>query len=146
MERIQGRETSSATDADENSSEELVELLPLQELFIDVEKKLSQAVDDDGWALADIETAIFLHDALLSLRHWSDDINNDRDFVLKAVEEQDKDLANTVRLCLDDISSNVSNFRQYYEDGAFEKNLYDSTPFSRTLWLMLLGCLLSILF
>jgi hypothetical protein len=116
------RESSSETDADENFSQDRVELPPLSDLFKDVQTKLEHSVNDGGWALTDIETAVYLHDALLSLRHWSDDIKNEESTVLKTVEEHDAGLASTVRLCLNDISSDVSNFRHYYEDKASEKS------------------------
>jgi hypothetical protein len=81
------------------------------------------------WALKDIETAIYLHDALLNWRHWSDDIKNGEGTVLIELEEHYAGLARTIRRCLNDISSGLSNFRPIYEDGLSEEIKYERIHF-----------------
>jgi hypothetical protein len=80
-----------------------------------------------GGQLKDTETAIYLHDPLLSLRHWSDDIEEAT--VLTEVEEHHTVFARIIRRYLKDISSDLSNVRPIWEDGLSEEIGYELIHF-----------------
>jgi hypothetical protein len=121
--KIEPRVSSSETNPDEGFDQQHGALLPLNNLF----KRIRSTIEDGfkGWGLKDIGTALYLHEALVSLGHWSDNIKNGKGTVLTEVEEYNAGLAHTIRRCLNDITSGLTNFRPIYEDGTSEEIMYE---------------------
>lgn len=116
--QIETWDNSSETNPDGDFGQQHIALLPLNDMFWRVRSTVEEGIK--GWAPKETETAIYLHDALLSLRHWSDDIKNEEGIVLTEVEEHHAVLTLIIRRCLNDISSDLSNFRPIHEDGLSE--------------------------
>jgi hypothetical protein len=90
----------------------------LDQMYTDIQGEIEVAIgkDKSGWKGLGFDTAIRLHDVLLSLRHWGDDVRNEVR-ALNAVEgyEGDIGLATTIRSFLEDIVRDVGELRHYYE-------------------------------
>jgi hypothetical protein len=87
----------------------------LDEKFQDIQRDIASALGKDEEALAglEIDAAIQIHDVLLSLRHWADDIRFE-DGVFRTLGHKDKGLASMVQSFLDDVALSLANMRCFW--------------------------------
>lgn len=93
--------------------------VPLDRMFTEIKREIELALgqEKNAWIGLKFDAAIRLHDVLISLRHWGDDIHNEGG-VLNVVEgdKGDIDLATTVRSFLEDIARDMSNLWRCHEE------------------------------
>jgi hypothetical protein len=108
--------------ATNRGQDEKVASAPLDELFIEIQGRIERALgkNEDGWPGLKIDAAVRLHDVLLSLRHWGDEIHY-QEGTMKVVEEQDHSLASTVRSFLNELTECLDQLQDFYNEKLNER-------------------------
>ncbi|KAK2603567.1 hypothetical protein QQS21_004247 [Conoideocrella luteorostrata] len=112
------RMSSPELSEDDSSIEDMGDAYEhsLDFLFTSLEAAITDAIGHDasGWANNNVQTALQLHDMLVTLRHWEDDIKNVNSKVLQRVEIDDADLSETIRSFLVEITRDFRKLQNFY--------------------------------
>jgi hypothetical protein len=115
-------------ESEEGRVAERIYHLTIEELYNLAKSTVEDAIKkDSGWANIKLDTAIKLHDVLLQLRHWGNDIRNHQVNVLKQLESDDSPLAETVRFSLIDLVRTVEDLHKFFNALENEENRQNSS-------------------